>query len=432
MQKEEIDLALRYFCFKYTYYNVFALVFSLFQYDLLPFALPIGLLIIQEVICLICHSKRNLILSLQHLLQILAGIFILILYYIDLYYYIFVNLFVVFTTFLGIKWSCQQDQQHEYSTIFRYLQGFYSISVLIASLCVTIKLNQLVNWTWSQTFWWYWMYLSALIGSAFTILMILISKLINQFYYHRISLHSNEYKTLFWSFYLFSMTSILSGIWIINTFNLLGMNLQIEIGIIIFSIIIAFNLVVFAGTLIIFQDISIFFTQLLNADFQQRELPSSPKMDEIRIKQNLKSPIFLKKLSSSYFRLVTCQEFLMYANTNKEELFTERANNLSQNIIRDVNQEIKRIKKSKQKTDIIHESQKTQTVNNQCIICCEKQANAVLMKCGHGGICFECAYASAQKTKECFLCRQKVIEIYEIDQNEQGNYLKVHSKTRII
>ncbi|CAD8103696.1 unnamed protein product [Paramecium sonneborni] len=432
MQKEEIDQALKYFCFKYTYYNIFTLAFSLFQYDLLPFALPIGLLIIQELICWICHSKRNLILSMQHMLQILAAIFILILYYIDLYYYIFVNLFVVFTTFLGIKWSCQQDQQHEYSTIFRYLQGFFSISILIASLCITIKLNELVNWTWSQTFWWYWMYLSALIGSAFTILMILISKLINQFYYHRISLHSNEYKTLFWSFYLFSITSILSGIWIINTFNLLGMNLQIEIGIIIFSIIIAFNLVVFAGTHFLFQDISLFFTHLINAEFQQRELPSSPRMDEIRIRLNSKSPILLKKLSSSYFRLVTCQEFLMYANTNKEELFTERANNLSQNIIRDDNQEIKRIKKPKQKTDIILETQKTQTAHNQCIICCEKQANAVLMKCGHGGICFECAYANAQKSKECFLCRQIVIEIYEIDQNDQGNYLKVYTKTRII
>ncbi|CAD8168388.1 unnamed protein product [Paramecium octaurelia] len=432
MQKEEIDRALKYFCFKYTYYNIFALIFSLFQYDLLPFALPIGLLIIQEVICWICFSKRNLILSLQHMLQVLAAIFIIILYYIDLYYYIFVNLFVVFTTFLGIKWSCQQDNQHEYSTIFRYLQGFYSISVLIASLCVTIKLNQLVNWTWSQTFWWYWMYLSALIGSAFTLLMILITKLINQFYYHRISLHSNEYKTLVWSFYLFSMTSVLSGIWIINTFNLVGMNLKLDIGIIVFGILIGFNLVVFAGTLFILKDISIFLTTFMNADYPQRELPCSPRMDEIRVKQNLKSPILLKKLSPSYFRLVTSQEFLMYANTNKEELFTERANNLSQNIIRDVNQEIKRIKKSKQKTDIVLETQKTQVANTQCIICCEKQANAVLMKCGHGGICYECAFESAQKSRECFLCRQRVIEIYEIDQNEQGNYLKVYSKTRII
>ena len=107
------------------------------------------------------------------------------------------------------------------------------------------------------------------------------------------------------------------------------MNLQLDIGIIIFGSFVAFNLLMFAGTFYIFQDISIFFTHFINADFQQRELPCSPRIDEIRIKKNLKSPILLKKLSASYFRLVTSQEFLMYANSNKDELFTERANNLS-------------------------------------------------------------------------------------------------------
>lgn len=63
------------------------------------------------------------------------------------------------------------------------------------------------------------------------------------------------------------MASILSGIWIINTFNLLGMNLKMDIGIIVFGILIAFNLILFAGTFFIFKDISIVFTHIMNADF---------------------------------------------------------------------------------------------------------------------------------------------------------------------
>jgi hypothetical protein len=53
------------------------------------------------------------------------------------------------------------------------------------------------------------------------------------------------------------------------------------------------------------------------------------------------------------------------------------------------------------------------------------------MKCGHGGVCFECAFENISKNKECFLCRQQVIEIYEIEKEEGGNFLKVISKTKI-
>lgn len=28
--------------------------------------------------------------------------------------------------------------------------------------------------------------------------------------------------------------------------------------------------------------------------------------------------------------------------------------------------------------------------NNNCLICCDKTADSVLMECGHGGLCFEC------------------------------------------
>ena len=30
-------------------------------------------------------------------------------------------------------------------------------------------------------------------------------------------------------------------------------------------------------------------------------------------------------------------------------------------------------------------------INKLCVMCCESLCNAVIMECGHGGICYECS-----------------------------------------
>jgi len=50
-----------------------------------------------------------------------------------------------------------------------------------------------------------------------------------------------------------------------------------------------------------------------------------------------------------------------------------------------------------------------------CTICLDSAANAVLMDCGHGAICFECGLALLNSTCECHLCRQPVIQVLKID-----------------
>jgi hypothetical protein len=50
----------------------------------------------------------------------------------------------------------------------------------------------------------------------------------------------------------------------------------------------------------------------------------------------------------------------------------------------------------------------------QCFLCCEKYANAVIMNCGHGGICFDCALNMQKEAKSCFLCRGEIEKILKI------------------
>ena len=71
--------------------------------------------------------------------------------------------------------------------------------------------------------------------------------------------------------------------------------------------------------------------------------------------------------------------------------------------------------------------------NQICSICCDKKANAILMKCGHGGVCYDCAISMWQSTGECPLCRKEIIEIYQIkeDQNKSRYYEVVASTKRI-
>lgn len=47
-----------------------------------------------------------------------------------------------------------------------------------------------------------------------------------------------------------------------------------------------------------------------------------------------------------------------------------------------------------------------------CYICCERRADAVLMECGHGGTCFECAQQLASiPPAQCPVCRKTIQEV---------------------
>lgn len=77
------------------------------------------------------------------------------------------------------------------------------------------------------------MFLSALVGTCFTLIIVLISKIVNEIFkqYLTVPQECNIYlfldKSHLWALYISIISSILSVMWIINTFNKFGLDLPI-------------------------------------------------------------------------------------------------------------------------------------------------------------------------------------------------------------
>ena len=59
---------------------------------------------------------------------------------------------------------------------------------------------------------------------------------------------------------------------------------------------------------------------------------------------------------------------------------------------------------------------------NVCWICCVGPREAVLMECGHGGLCMKCAELCTKKRPPvCPMCRARIVKVLQVgDPNEQG------------
>jgi hypothetical protein len=49
-----------------------------------------------------------------------------------------------------------------------------------------------------------------------------------------------------------------------------------------------------------------------------------------------------------------------------------------------------------------------------CSVCIDKAADSVMMPCGHGGLCNECAIMMWQRTESCYLCRSSIEKVVQI------------------
>lgn len=72
---------------------------------------------------------------------------------------------------------------------------------------------------------------------------------------------------------------------------------------------------------------------------------------------------------------------------------------------------------------------------NLCSVCYANEPDSVFMRCGHGGICYDCAIDIWKTTGECYLCRLEIEQILQVEpqKNEQGEeYLKVIASTQMV
>lgn len=76
-----------------------------------------------------------------------------------------------------------------------------------------------------------------------------------------------------------------------------------------------------------------------------------------------------------------------------------------------------------------------ESIANLCGVCFANEPDSVFMRCGHGGVCYECAIDIWKSTGECYLCKEEIEQILQVEpqKNEKGEeYLKVIASTQLV
>lgn len=66
-----------------------------------------------------------------------------------------------------------------------------------------------------------------------------------------------------------------------------------------------------------------------------------------------------------------------------------------------------------------------------CEMCCDRNCNAVVMECGHGGICYECCLEMWKASGLCHMCRAPISQVLQIERGKE-ELVKVTSTTRAV
>ena len=90
---------------------------------------------------------------------------------------------------------------------------------------------------------------------------------------------------------------------------------------------------------------------------------------------------------------------------------------------------------SPKRTHSGHPSRLNESTGNLCSVCFANEPDSVYMKCGHGGICYDCAIDIWKSSNECYLCREQIEQVLQVEpqKDENGNeYLKVIASTQLV
>ncbi len=60
----------------------------------------------------------------------------------------------------------------------------------------------------------------------------------------------------------------------------------------------------------------------------------------------------------------------------------------------------------------------------ECTICFAQKANAIIIECGHGGICYDCAIKLLQAQHVCPFCRKKALAVYRIEGTDRASIMQ--------
>lgn len=97
----------------------------------------------------------------------------------------------------------------------------------------------------------------------------------------------------------------------------------------------------------------------------------------------------------------TSDKIKSFPNISEEEDKEDNFNRICQTELPNNSSKMK-IKKSTIKTICLKGNAEYQI----CILCCQNNADGVILPCCHGGICFDCGKIIAQQNAVCHFCRK--------------------------
>lgn len=181
----------------------------------------------------------------------------------------------------------------------------------------------------------------------------------------------------------------------------------------------------------------------INLPNENRTLPLPPSQVSLaRRKPSLsqrivtavkKPPKLLVRLSSTYFRPAPIE------NNQRKRTKSAKFENIDLNFHnldaashkRAFSNVPKRDSSLSESPKLARQMSNTNFANKSCSMCCDNPCNAVLMECGHGGICYECSLKLWKSKGSCHMCREQISQVLQIDV-EANSLLKVLSTTRAV
>ncbi|OMJ86904.1 hypothetical protein SteCoe_11453 [Stentor coeruleus] len=290
---------------------------------------------------------------------------------------------------------------------------------LFTIMNITLKLDKIVEWQWSGVLW------PIYIGLCFCAVIIIGIGLF--------ALGS----LLSWLGHEITTKELISTIWLLisligATSSIIVLCMQItnphilQLGkfytLIPTIYLLIFNLVTMINMKNLVEWWTIFFTNnvIENIDSPiSSTFTQSPQSFPRRITQAIKkAPSTLMRISSSYFQ-----------PADSPKKFNQKRTLSLKNVNEDEGIAHRRIFSNPAK--IISIDQSSPGLQKICDMCCENTSDAVIMDCGHGGICYDCSLELWKTVGMCHMCRCDITQVLQIESTEK-QIVKVCSTTKAV
>ncbi|CAK86313.1 unnamed protein product (macronuclear) [Paramecium tetraurelia] len=354
------------------------------------------------------------------------------------------------------------------------------IYVAICSIFITLKIDNIIIWNWTQTLWGVWVGLICFIGISAGCLIVTFSKII-QYLFDRQNLQKSELISYIWltQLLIFGSVSItLSSFgyleYLENQSNyshnfVVQQYFIIAEFFIIFIYSIYFRIDICEQIYITLQDDEPVNQQQFSVNMQG----SNQTLQQINpTSSRTQIPSVVQKISKTYFGIPTRvkkggnQDSISGSPVLKKPSKGHKRAFSSQGVASQMFQEMDQIVIDKQQSNILNKNSKNEAkpqidkkrcnsqlvtigqeesiqnknhemslsqTSNICIVCYERGPNAVFMNCGHGGTCYQCAIDIWKQKMVCYLCRSKIEYILKVDlEDRYGDLFKVVSTTQMI